>query len=219
MKTILSALVAATMARITHASPVDTGLVARDESVIPYPIGLLGWEGPVTPGGPDVYYEGADIETINTQILADTPEASIFVNITESDVEKRAGHGSSPIEARQAYSQTCGAGRWGLLSQIDIQTGINYLYNVGRCIVQARQCIRTTCDQDSAIAWCNDNTYAIDVPCSTVADFASLAMWECVNWREIPFPNLPSTQRFHEAERWNIILSECGFFNPGGQPV
>lgn len=52
-----------------------------------------------------MYYEGADIEAINAQILADTPEASIFVNITESGVENRAAHDSSPIEARQVSSQ------------------------------------------------------------------------------------------------------------------
>lgn len=69
--------------------------------MIPYPIGLLGWEGPLAPGGPDVYYEGADIEAINAQILADAPEASVFVNITDFGVEQRDTHDSSPLEARQ----------------------------------------------------------------------------------------------------------------------
>lgn len=117
-------------------------------------------------------------------------------------------------------SQNCDVSRWGLVSHIGISKGTQHLHRVDRCIVQARQCIRTTCNDGDAIAWCNDNTYAINIRCSTVANMAFNAQWGCQqDQASLPYPNLRSTQRFHGSERWNVILADCGLFSPGGQPV
>ncbi|KAM0334552.1 hypothetical protein ACHAQA_001582 [Verticillium albo-atrum] len=222
MKSALATIIVASLAGSAFAAAVDTRPQAapqETESVAPWPMGLLTWTGPVTEGGPEVSYEGVDIEDIDRQIGADHPGLSLFDNSMSfaaddsvTGVEQR-----SLVRRQDRYDQLCGQQRFGSVVVWEIDNGIRHLRSVGRCGVQPRQCIRTTCNDRSAIVFCNDNTYAIDMACSHIANMANDSIARCYH---NPFmPIIPGTQRFNANQGYNVILGECSFFSAGGQPV
>ncbi|EJT74827.1 hypothetical protein GGTG_08665 [Gaeumannomyces tritici R3-111a-1] len=217
MKTAVFALIATTLAGTSQAL-----VVQRADEATPLPIGPLKWRGP----------EGSDLEDINTKIGADHPGLSLFdgsmnftsasstlgavpnegdkfVNI-DAELEARAS-----LEARNdRYSTNCNQHRYGGVAVWDIDSGIRHLRSVSRCLVNARQCVRTTCNSYSAIVFCNDNHYDIDMACSHIANMASDGVRDC-HW-EIYNPLIGGVQRFNHDKAYNVILGNCGNFSPVG---
>jgi hypothetical protein len=182
----------------------------------------------ITVDGEERFLEGWDLEEVEAKAQAEYG-VSIFTNTTadntiveRSSLAKRVSLAflRRSTSNTDQESQNCNVHRWGLLAQFDISAGLSTLHNTDRCIVQARQCIRTTCHGNSAIVWCNDNHYALNYPCSTIANMAFNAQWGCYKPpSELPYPGLESQQRFHDTEGWNVILGNCHMFSPNGQPV
>ncbi|KAJ3954265.1 hypothetical protein N0V92_009238 [Colletotrichum tropicale] len=219
-------------AGIASAGVIDLAATEVDVAT-PHPVGRLGWYGAVSEGGPVVYYEGEDLNDINSQISAEHPNLSLYDgtmdfsdNTTAVGVPDGASFTSTEVvrlderalEARDdTYRNECDK-PWGGITYWDLDKGVSHLKTVSRCVVQARQCIRTTCDGTSASVFCNDNTYAIDMACSHLANMIQDVVSGCVT-TTVSGIFQPSAQRFNVNQRYNVITATCRFFSPSGQPV
>ncbi|KAL0939797.1 uncharacterized protein CTRU02_206407 [Colletotrichum truncatum] len=236
MKSFIPAFLVA-CAGVVSAAAVDATAADVQQTDVdvspPYPVGRLGWYGAVTEGGPAVYYEGDDLTDIDAQIKSDHPEVSLFDgtmefsdNSTAVGVPDGASFGGSEVvrlderelETRDdRYRNECDK-PWGGITYWDLDKGVRHLRSVSRCVVQARQCIRTTCDGTSATVFCNDNTYAIDMACSHLANMIEDVVSGCV-LTTVSAIFQPSAQRFNVDKGYNVITATCRFFSSSGQPV
>ncbi|KAF6841495.1 hypothetical protein CPLU01_00626 [Colletotrichum plurivorum] len=229
MKASVATAILAYLAGTAMAAATDSGLTETTENVAPYPMGLIGWEGPLYEGGPDVHYEGVDLEDIDRQIQADHPGLSLFDDslnfpsrsqpdnfVGEEAFEEptTAGH----LQARQSWNTLCDLRQYGGVQILDAMSGVRHLRSVSnRCVVQARQCIRTTCNNSTAIVMCNDRTFAWSFTCSHIANVADAAVAFCMDgWST---PSIAACQRFHPTDGYNVIVGSCKYFSPSGQPV
>ncbi|KAK1491381.1 hypothetical protein CCUS01_03166 [Colletotrichum cuscutae] len=113
--------------------------------------------------------------------------------------------------------------KWGKVDGFQVNTGVNNLRAVnGGCKVRARQCIRTQCVGEAAIALCNDNYYDLEVSCGHVADLAQAIAHDCI-WVDIcSDPKQPA----HICKTWsagqnfdgshNVIVGNCGAVSSSG---
>lgn len=93
---------------------------------------------------------------------------------------------SAPVGADAEHSAPmCNIRNWGAVDETWLNDGISYLKkHGGTCNSPANSgangCTRVSCENDSAIFLCNDNNYAINPPCSDVADMTTNIMKSCV---------------------------------------
>ncbi|KAI8290659.1 hypothetical protein K4K56_007057 [Colletotrichum sp. SAR 10_98] len=62
---------------IASAGVIDLAATEVDVATS-HPVGRLWWYGAVSEGGPVVYYEGEDLNDINSQISAEHPNLSLY---------------------------------------------------------------------------------------------------------------------------------------------
>ncbi|KAL2882645.1 hypothetical protein SGCOL_001849 [Colletotrichum sp. CLE4] len=232
ISTVLLGLVATVASSAIPSEPRD---VEVQYAPLPFPIGQAGWVGVLEEGGPVVEVWGSDLldveakvqeahsasifnGTVDVEGIPATPEvATAFYNEAQNrqnakrSLEKRAPHCFE---------------KWGKVDGFQVNTGVNNLRAVnGGCKVRARQCIRTQCVGEAAIALCNDNYYDLEVSCGHVADLAQAIAHDCI-WVDICFdPKQPA----HTCKTWsagqnfdgshNVIVGNCGAVSSSGQPV
>ncbi|KAH7347503.1 hypothetical protein B0T11DRAFT_359937 [Plectosphaerella cucumerina] len=209
------------------AAAVNTGNPTAVEGGLPLPLGEIGWEGVVTPGGPSVKVWGASFEDIEAKIREDYPEFSIY------EEEEQTGPETSPVpevvtraalEKRQRYCDP----RFGRVMPHYIDQCISALrrINGNNCWARARHCIRNQCINGGAVGMCNDNHHDINIPCTRVADMAANIRQNCWEvdtackagqgcWGE----NHTTFGQLFDAGGFNVIVGQCGFFGNGQRPV
>ncbi|KAH8178519.1 hypothetical protein LIA77_00038 [Sarocladium implicatum] len=198
------------------------------------PTGEIGWEGVVVKGEPPVEIWGATFEDIETKIREKyNKEFSIYTkeeNKIIATSENKALKARSKLESR-SRNINCDA-RYGLAQSIYIEAGKDNLrrINGNSCKAKARTCIRTQCTYTSGIGICNDNTWAIDIPCTTIADMAHDIGTRCAwmdaphcdpqgNCAVSPYNMWERGQAFSPGLSWNVIVGDCTFFGNGERPV
>ncbi|KXH48521.1 hypothetical protein CNYM01_11035 [Colletotrichum nymphaeae SA-01] len=240
MKTsaVILGLVATAASSAIPSEPRD---VEVEYAPLPFPIGEAGWVGVLEEGGPVVEVWGSDLLDIEAKVQEEhgtsifngtvdvngtpaTPEvAAAFYNEAQKakrSLEKRQVTDEMILQAPNCFE------KWGKVDGFQVNTGVNNLRAVnGGCKVRARQCIRTQCVGEAAIALCNDNYYDLEVSCGHVADLAQAIAHDCI-WVDIcSDPKQPA----HICKTWsagqnfdgshNVIVGNCGAVSSSGQPV
>ncbi|KAL0943370.1 uncharacterized protein CTRU02_201256 [Colletotrichum truncatum] len=199
-------------------------------SGLPQPLGELGWEGVITPGGPKVEVWGSSFEDIQAKIQVEHPKFSIYTHEEQAAPETSA---DPAVVARSKLERRWGRrvcdNRFGVVMPYFAEQAANNLrrINGNSCKARARTCIRTQCVGGAAIGICNDNHHQIDVPCTGVADMARHIYqncWEldtdCKAGRGCEGSNhVTFGQLFSDHHTWNVIVGQCGYFGNGERPV
>ncbi|CAK7215520.1 hypothetical protein SBRCBS47491_002509 [Sporothrix bragantina] len=150
----------------------------------------LTWTGEVIPGQGPVTFAG-DAKSIYRQIREANPEykpakRSAAVGSTPPMAPRL---GLNPILPRENPSPvstdyTCAYGV--LVDVAPIDVGIKDLYNIGSGTCNAPAgapgaggCTRLTCSDNASIWLCNDNDFAVEIPCTLIADNAVQLLIEC----------------------------------------
>ncbi|ERS97289.1 uncharacterized protein SPSK_02784 [Sporothrix schenckii 1099-18] len=109
---------------------------------------------------------------------------------------------------------TCAYGT--LVDVAPIDAGIKQLYNTGTgsCSAPAGApgaggCTRLTCSDNASIWLCNDNDFAVSIPCELIADNAVQLLIECQTTTYAGGNTWSSTVRgqiFSNDHKWNVII-------------
>ncbi|KAH6685426.1 hypothetical protein F5X68DRAFT_233171 [Plectosphaerella plurivora] len=214
------------------AAAAGAALSPRADSGLTLPLGEIGWEGSVTPGGPVVKVWGADLDDIEAKIKKDHPEFSIWLDEPNeaTPVESSA---NPALEVRAALVKRLKGNCDSRFGRADVAYVNDCIINLrkvngNRCSARARTCIRTQCVRSAAVGLCNDITYDITVNCTDVARMADTVRLAC-NWIRLPWVCAPGKcniqehwshgQEFSPGNTWNVIVGTCGFFGNGEKPV
>ncbi|KAH7359256.1 hypothetical protein B0T11DRAFT_300182 [Plectosphaerella cucumerina] len=218
-------------ASVALSAAVPSPSVAPLPGAAPLPIGQLGWEGVVIDGEPPVEVWGASFEDIEAKIRAQyNPDFSIYTkeeNKPPAVSENNALVARTQLEARQR-NINCDQ-RYGDAQSLYVDEGINHLRRVNgnSCKARARTCILNMCVWTSGIGMCNDNTWDIDIPCTTIADYAQVIGMNCA-WMPHPECHGPDCtvapwnlfekgQAFSPHLSWNVIVGSCSFWGATGE--
>ncbi|KAL1888271.1 hypothetical protein Sste5346_009663 [Sporothrix stenoceras] len=171
----------------------------------------LTWTGEVIPGAGPVTFAG-DAKSIYRQILDANPSFG--------DLKKRSTS-SSAVSKRENPSPvstdyTCAYGV--LVDVAPIDAGIKDLYNIGTGTCNAPAgapgaggCTRLTCSDNASIWLCNDNDFAVEIPCELIADNAVQLLIECQTTTYVGGNTWSSTVRgqiFSGDHTWNVIINQ-----------
>ncbi|KXJ86601.1 hypothetical protein Micbo1qcDRAFT_209014 [Microdochium bolleyi] len=192
----------------------------------PLPFAQMEWRGQLEQGGPEITIAGESLEHIDYLAQKEHDGLSIF------NMSDNAAAEALAVRSRLTRRNPSCHDGFGIADTGDINSGINHLRSVSRCRVRARHCVRTTCNNRSAIVLCNDRYSDLDIPCNTVADMAASIRQSCWQFEFCPINcnrpgcaphNCPkskvSGQQFSGDRGFNVILSLCSRFSSGGQPV
>ncbi|CAK7203991.1 hypothetical protein SEUCBS139899_006742 [Sporothrix eucalyptigena] len=174
----------------------------------------LTWTGEVTPGAGPVTFAG-DAKSIYRQILEANPSFKSDLRRSTSSVDARdllKRENPSPVSS----NYNCGYGV--LVDVTPIDAGIKDLYNIGSGTCNAPAgapgaggCTRLTCTDDASIWLCNDNDFAVEIPCTLIADNAVQLLIECQTTTYAGGNTWDSTVRgqiFASDGTWNVIINE-----------
>ncbi|KAH7353391.1 hypothetical protein B0T11DRAFT_356454 [Plectosphaerella cucumerina] len=215
------------------AAGAAIGSRSLPESGPPLPMGEIGWEGSVIPGGPLVKIWGADLDDIEAKIKKDHPDFSMFLDVpNEADpVESSENPAVEAVDALEKRRNGNCDSRFGKADVGYYNDGVHNLrrINGNRCVARARTCIRTQCVRTSAIGLCNDNHHEITVQCTDIANMADTIRLHCgfSRWPLVCAPGRPCQilehwthgQEFANSGNWNVLAGSCGYFGGGERPV
>ncbi|CAK7244441.1 MAG: hypothetical protein STHCBS139747_005980 [Sporothrix thermara] len=179
----------------------------------------LTWTGEVVPGQGPVTFAG-DAQSIYRQILKANPDYKASPRDAASAVSAASAASSlSGLTRRENPSPvsddfTCAYGSYVDVTPIDV--GIKQLYNIGAgaCTAPAGApgaggCTRLTCSSNASIWLCNDNPFAVSIPCTLIADNAVQLLIECQTTTYVGGNTWYSTVRgqiFSSNHMWNVII-------------
>ncbi|KAI1116482.1 hypothetical protein F5Y14DRAFT_448998 [Nemania sp. NC0429] len=168
------------------------------DTVIPgYTIVDLSWEVEATPGIPPVLLNGT-VQEVYAQLL----ELNPAFEIQHPPIASRhaAPDGRSKLVRRDHTS----CGNWPLASKKRILEGYKHLAGIlgkPKNGPGPGNCGRVSCSYNSAIWWCNDNTFSKTLNSwYTIAESALIITNDCASGAD-----KVSGQRFH-ADKWNVIV-------------
>ncbi|EFE37692.1 hypothetical protein TRV_07655 [Trichophyton verrucosum HKI 0517] len=179
------------------ASLLGASAQAVEAPIKGYGVEPFSWEVKATANGPPLTLNGT-VEEVHSQLLKINPNYDI----------EMATSGRKREHARDIHGlfkrDNVICGRQRECSRKRIEEGIAYLYRVpGRPTngPGPGNCGRVSCSYDSAIWWCNDNTFTKVLPgFYNVAEGAQLILNTCN-----PGGSYVSGQDFHD-DKWNVIV-------------
>ncbi|OTB10855.1 hypothetical protein K445DRAFT_27191 [Daldinia sp. EC12] len=166
-----------------------------------YSFANITWIGKVFENGSDVSITGSSMENIEGQIREINPDFSWGI---QSHVKP-----AIPIQNDETHL-TCDPNNIWWAQVFRINEGIEYLKGIkGRCHVGPgpRVCTRVSCSYKSAISWCNDNSYGIDIDCSLWSQYAQDIVDAC---QTHDASSRVRGQKFRDNDKWNMLV---GFDN------
>lgn len=139
-------------------------------------------------------------------------------NPSFGDLRRSASSSLSKRENPSPVSSdyTCAYGV--LVDVAPIDAGIKDLYNIGTGTCNAPAgapgaggCTRLTCSDNASIWLCNDNDFAVEIPCNLIADNAVQLLIDCQTTTYAGGSTWDSTVRgqiFSGDHTWNVIINE-----------
>ncbi|KAK4224233.1 hypothetical protein QBC38DRAFT_371454 [Podospora fimiseda] len=191
-----------TSAIASIATAIMAGLTIASEPIPGYDIVELSWEVKPYLTGDSITLNGT-IEQVHAQLLEINPNYDTEV---------------APVVAEAALAESKQIARRGVISKRDhticghfssankgrIQQGIDYLWGVGGRPGNGPgpgACGRVSCSYNSAIYWCNDNSYFYQLNGYwEIANGAGQVINDCASGA-----SWVSGQRFYNAN-WNVIV-------------
>ncbi|KAF8970243.1 hypothetical protein BDZ97DRAFT_1792634 [Flammula alnicola] len=165
----------------------------------------ITYVGPITPGGANLTITGTPKE-IYDQIIEMNPK----YNIVAFNLEKRD---FISIEERTPDRVACNVEGGAIYS--DIAEGIDYLNNLGAgaCNLGPKPaCSRVTCSDNSAIYYCNDNSYTIGPSCNYLGYGMAQAI---LNQCAVCSGSCTLSGQAWDTQNYNIIVGASNNFGEG----
>ncbi|KAJ8117440.1 hypothetical protein ONZ43_g4209 [Nemania bipapillata] len=165
----------------------------------------ITWTGRIKEDGEPVSFTGADLQSIEAQIRATQPDFS-----WARAVDEPAAAAASSSSRTDADTDMLCQLPWNapFASVFHIRQGIAYLHKIhDNCIggPGPGNCSRVSCSYNSAIFFCNDNPYAISVPCSSFGDRAWEIIEKCYAFGDFPTDSVQG--QVFDAAGWNVIVA------------
>ncbi|KAK3988489.1 hypothetical protein QBC44DRAFT_370938 [Cladorrhinum sp. PSN332] len=176
-----------------------------------YAIADLEWELETTPGGSKVALTGT-VEEVHAKILEINPKWDeefapiVAEENAKADLQTRAV-GDNTNKLRKRNWTVCGGYP---ARQNRIREGISYLRGLSGQASRGpgpRNCVRVSCSYNSAIWYCNDNSFTKEMPWFHIANAAQVLVDQC-SW-EAHFGTGTAGERWHD-DRWFAIVGEEG---------
>ncbi|KAH8668937.1 hypothetical protein BX600DRAFT_496930 [Xylariales sp. PMI_506] len=170
---------------------------------VPAILGDITWVGNVTDGGPNVTFTGQNLHDIESQIAAIQPGFSWNTTWFAKNTMPMNPKINTHLEKRVEGDFYCNVGGVTYATTDPLEEGIQYLHGIpGDCHLGPGPalCSRVSCSYDTAIFYCNDNSYDIYVPCSTLGDRASDIWLACFQ-----APYFVRGQVF-DTDNWNVAV-------------
>ncbi|KAK1778640.1 hypothetical protein QBC45DRAFT_451462 [Copromyces sp. CBS 386.78] len=177
----------------------------RDASPIPgYGIEELIWEVETTPGGPTVNIAGT-VQDVYEQLEKVNPN---FVSDFGLDDPDNSTSLAAPVESRAYYIEAIHCDYFEYATASAIREGIKYLNGVPGKPSNGPgpgNCGRVSCSYNSAIYWCNDNTYTKTLDAFGSISLAAQTLLDRCGSSGLWYAEVARGQIFM-TDRWNVIV-------------
>ncbi|KAI1073426.1 hypothetical protein F5B20DRAFT_574803 [Whalleya microplaca] len=159
-----------------------------------YTLGNITWTGNITSYGTEMTFTGPTMQDIETQILQVNPSFSW---------ESHGGSNRSTLAKRKKDYVSCDPNGFWWAQAYRIREGMDYLSRItGWCHTPSRNCGRPSCGYHSAIYWCNDNDYPVDIPCEFWTEYTQDILDKCL----VDDPAQQVKGQAFDDDNWNIIV-------------